>query len=107
MGYHTNAPPTLAIRAPSRRQRWHAVEEKTAPRQRQISPPSSSPVLEHALGCLQYPVKCNLSVRVRLLVLKREMAHLPDDSLPSQFDVVVDGTGQEKSCLSLSKFLGV
>jgi len=64
------------------------------------------PLHQHALGCLQYPVKCNLSVRVRLLVLKREMAHLPDDSLPSQFDVVVDGTGQEKSCLSLSTFLG-
>ncbi len=31
------------------------------------------------------------------------MAHLPDDDLPSQFDVVVDGTGKQLSvqpCLS-------
>jgi len=28
------------------------------------------------------------------------MAHLPDDSLPSQFDVVVDGTGLVQSVLA-------
>ena len=35
------------------------------------------------------------------------MAHLPDDSLPSQFDVVIDGTGQQDapSFLSFSGML--
>ena len=101
-----NAPPTLVIRAPSRRQRWHAVEEQTAPRQRQKSLPSSC-CSKHALRCLQYPYLISpftsvliQAIQAQVEIKRVRMAHLPDDSLPSQFDVVVDGTGQEESCNS-------
>ena len=78
---------TLANAGSSRMQRWRAEEENTALHRRRIWQLVSSS------SSLSSPAHHTVLTQQCSTCVESIMAHLPEDDLPSTFDVVVDGTG--------------